>query len=210
MGDRGGDRSALQSEPVDEAPPDIAIDAVTGNDRDLREIVGRIGDPHVSVRRNRQPAVLGDDQPGFDADHRQIPFAAGNLEIGRRNRVRLHTVKTDRLDRRPAVEQGRLHNATCGDDRVHRARLEIIDEYDIRAAAGRDHPAIAQPESTGGRPARRAVDMVKRASKRDQRAHHVIEMALLVDVERIAIVRAQAHETRRILVEHLGERAEIL
>lgn len=52
--------------------------------------------------------------------------------------------------------------------------------------------------------------MMKRTAERNQRADHIVEMTLLSDIKRIAVVRAQAHETRRVLVENFRKRMKIL
>lgn len=51
---------------------------------------------------------------------------------------------------------------------------------------------------------------MERAAERDQRADHVVEMPLLGDVEGIAIIGAEAHEARRVRVEHIGQRMHVL
>ena len=122
----------------------------------------------------------------------------------------LDAVEADRRDRAARGEERVVDHAAGRDHRLHRAFGEIADQHDIGAAAGRDHAAVAQAEGVCRRPARGAIDVVQRPAEGDQRAHHVVEVALLGDVERVAVVGAQAAHARRMLVEDLGERVQVL
>ena len=180
------------------------------DDRHLGDVVGRIGDAFVAPGRHRLADVIGDDAAGRHADHREFACRAGNAEIGRADDTHLDAVETDRRDRLARREQRIVDDAAGRDHRLHRALLEVADQNDIGAAAGRDHAAVLEAEGIGRRPARGAIDVVQRPAEGNQRAHHVVEVALLGDVERVAIVGAQAAHARRILVEDLGERMQVL
>ncbi len=122
----------------------------------------------------------------------------------------LDAVEADGRDRPPGREERIVDDAAGRDHRLHRALGEIADQHDVGAAAGRDHAAVLEAEGIGRRPACGAIDVVQRAAERDQRAHHVVEVALLGDVERVAVVGAQAAHARRVLVEDFGQRMQVL
>ena len=210
VGNRRGDGAALKAETVDEGAADVAVDPVPRNDSDLGDVGGRVRDPDVAPRRYRHRSVLGDDQTRLDADDRQVRRAAGNLEIGGRHPLRLHAVEADRFDRRPCLEDRGLDDPTGGDHGANRAGGEIVDQHEIGAPSRSDDATVAEPEGPGGRPACRAVHMMEWPAQRDQRPDHVIEMALLGDVERITIVCTEAHEAGGVLVEDLGQRMHVL
>ena len=73
---------------------------------------------------------------------------------------------------------------------------------------GRHQATVAQPEGIGARPARRPVDRVARPAERDQPADHEVEVPLLADIERIAVVGAQRHERWRYLVSSTSASAD--
>ena len=99
-------------------------------------------------------------------------------------------------------------DAPAGDHLLDAAFVEIAQEHDVGAPARRDEAAVAQAEGVRRRTARRAVDGMARPAERDQRADHEIEVALLADVERIAVVGAERHERGGVFVQHLGERMQ--
>ena len=74
--------------------------------------------------------------------------------------------------------------------------LEIVDDDEIGAPAGRDETAVPQPEDARGRDPRRAVGRERRRAELDRGADEKIEMAFLGDVERIAVVGAEGDEGR--------------
>ena len=74
------------------------------------------------------------------------------------------------------------------------SRSSIDDE--IGAPAGRDEAAVPEAEDARGRDGRGAIGGERRRAELDRRADHEIEMALLRDVERIAVVGAEGDERR--------------
>ena len=75
---------------------------------------------------------------------------------------------------------------------------------------GRDQAAVSQAEDARGRDGRGAIGGERRRAKLDRRADHEIEMALLRDVERIAVVGAEGDERRIALSDDGGESMKIL
>ena len=210
MADRGGDRPLSQAEAGDEAAADVAVPAVAGDDCDLGDVGGRIGAAETACGRHPARQPLGDDPPRHDPDHGHLARPAGNGEVGGRDRHGLHAVEADRRNRAAPLEERRLDDAAGGDDGADGAGGEVVEEDDVGPPPRRDHAAVAEAEGHRRRPGRRPVDVVKRPAEADQRADHVVEMAVLGDVERVAVVGAEAHEARGVLVEHLGKRMEVL
>ncbi len=210
MADRRGNGTALQPEAGDEGPADVSILAVTLDHRDLGEIGLRIREALSARRRNVSGQAVGDHAAGRDPDDRELAASAGDPEVAGSDRPAFHAVEADRGHRFAGREQVVADDAAGGDHPLHRAGGKIPDEDDVGAPAGRDHAAIAKAKGIGRRPARHAIDMVQRTAEADQRPDHVVEMAFLGDIERIAVVGAQAHEARRVGVEELGERVQVL
>ena len=75
---------------------------------------------------------------------------------------------------------------------------------------GRDHAAVGKPERPRRRQRSRAIDRERRAAAGDQRADHVVEMPLLGDVERVAVVGAEREEGRGLDREQVAQRLEVL
>ena len=74
--------------------------------------------------------------------------------------------------------------------------LEIVDDDEVGAPAGRDKPAVAQAEDARGGNRRSAIGGERRRAEPDRGADEEIEMAFLGDVERIAVVGAEGDEGR--------------
>ena len=108
--------------------------------------------------------------------------------------VALTLVKPDRRDRLARREQRLVDDPAGGDHRRDGAGLEVVEEDDVGAPAGCDHAAVGKPERPRRRQRSRAVDRERRAAAGDQRADHVVEVTLLGDVERVAVVGAEREE----------------
>ncbi len=121
------------------------------------------------------------------------------------------------LDRLPAHRRRRLggerlvaDDLAAPDDGAHGARLEIVDQHQIGAVARRDQAAITQPEAVGGRPRRGPVGGPDRRAGGNRAAYQVVDMALLGDVERVAVVGAEGDERRGAVVQQRRQRAHVL
>ena len=142
--------------------------------------------------------MLGDDLARDDADDRASAGPPGTRKSS------AETSGAFMLSRPIGATAGRAANSasstgrppaiTCGDG----AGLEIVEEDDVGAPAGRDQAAVAETEGGGGAQGGGAIDRERRRAAPDQRADHVVEMALLGDVERIAVVGAKREERRRL------------
>ena len=119
-----------------------------------------------------------------------------NAEIIRRDRSRLDAVEAHGRDGSAAGEEIVIDQAPARDDVATRAALQVVEQHDIGALSRRDHAAVRQSEGLRGGQRCGAVHRERVAAKPDQGADHVVEMALLGDVEGIAVVRAQGHERR--------------
>jgi hypothetical protein len=116
------------------------------------------------------------------------------------DRIELHRPEADRRD--GAAGEGFVADRLAVlDHRGYGARVEIGEQHDVGAIAGCDQPAVAQAEAARRRPRRGAIDVRRGRAARDGAADQVVEMAFLGDVERIAVVGAEAEERRRDLVD---------
>ena len=88
--------------------------------------------------------------------------------------------------------------------------FEVVDDDKIGAPAGRDQSAVPEAEDARGRDRRGAIGGERRRAKLDRGADHEVEMALLRDVERIAIVGAEGDERRVSLGDDGAKRVQVL
>ena len=77
------------------------------------------------------------------------------------------------------------------------AGLEILQQHDVGALARRHQAAIEQAEMAGRRPGGGAIGVERPHAAADGGADQVVDMALLGDVERVAVVGAEAPGTAR-------------
>ena len=208
VADRRGDGAARQPETLDETAPDIAVYAVPGDHGDLGDVLAAIGLTLPAPDRQVELEMLGDDLAWDHADDRG-GRPAGHAEIVGGDERRLHAVEADRLDCRTRGEQRFVDGATAGDDGGDGAGLEIVEEDDVGAPAGRDHAAVAETEGGGGAQGRGTIDRERRRAAPDEGADHAVEMALLGDVEGIAIVGAKSEERRRLEVKERLQGSEV-
>ena len=111
-----------------------------------------------------------------------------------RRRFDLHAVAPHRCDDFARRKQLLIHHRPALNTSDTAQRVKIVQQHDIGAFAGRDHPAILQPECLSGCQRGGAIRGKRSAAKCDQRADHVVEMTLLGDVERVAVIGAQSKE----------------
>jgi hypothetical protein len=76
--------------------------------------------------------------------------------------------------------------------------------------ARRYETAIAQSKAAGRRPARGAIDRGRGRTERDRPPHQIIYVPLLVNVQGVAVVGAEAEKRRSELVDQWDQRREIL
>ncbi len=208
--DRRGDRAALEAEAVDEAEPDVAVDAVPRDDRDLDHVLSEVDASRAALRREIAPQMLGQDFPRDHPDHGLSTSGGGDTEALCRNRRRLDALKPDRRDRLARREQRLVDDPAGGDHRGDCASFEVVEEDDVGAPAGCDHAAVGKPKRPRRRQRSRAVDRERPAAPGDQRADHVVEVTLLGDVKRVAVVGAEREERRGLDREEGAQRREIL
>ena len=107
-------------------------------------------------------------------------------------------------------EQSVVHHAPARQRHRDGAMFEVVDHDEIGAPAGRDQPAVPEAEDARPRNGRGAIGGERRRAKLDRRADDEVEMALLRDVERIAVVGAEGDERRVSLGDDGREGVQIL
>src|ERR1700733_8561343 len=88
--------------------------------------------------------------------------------------------------------------------------FEVVDHDKIGAPAGSDQAAVPEAEDARGRDRGGPIGGERRRAKLDRGADHEVEMTLLRDVERIAIVGAESDEWRVSLGDDGAERMQVL
>ena len=131
-------------------------------------------------------------------------------EILRLDAARLDARASDRSERAARGEQRVVHHPSGRQHHRHRATVQIVEDREIGAPAGRDQAAVAQAENARGRDRRGAVGGERRRAEFYRRADEKIEMPLLGDVERIAVVGAEGDEGRIALGDDGAERMQVL
>ena len=183
---------------------------MAGDDRDLDQVVVEIDPPQAVGERQDGGHPFGNDLAGRDADRQGRGALPARGEIRRRHLARLDAVASDPRDGRPAGEQFVADDAACRNDPRHCAGFEIVEHDQVGAPARRDQAAVAQPEDPRRGNAGGAIGGERRRAERDRGADHVVEVALLGDVERIAVVGAEGDVGRIALGDDRRQRVQVL
>ena len=191
-----GDGAALQAEALDEAVADVAVLAVALDNGDADDVVVEVRHRVAILDGQGGIAMLGDDLAGKDADDRRLVALDPGPECGCRHRSRLHARQADGLDRPARGEQVVVDLAAGREHHLRVAPFEAVEDDEIGAPAGGDEAAIGEAEGTCAGDRGGAVDRQRIDAVPDRVADHVVEMAVLADVERIAVVGAQRQEGR--------------
>jgi hypothetical protein len=77
---------------------------------------------------------------------------------------------------------------------MDRAVLQGAEQKEIRQIPRRDQPPVNQAKAPRRRPAGGAIDRGQGRAQGDGAAHQVVQVALFVDSQRIAIVGAEARK----------------
>ena len=154
--------------------------------------------------------MLGQDLARPDADHRRFRVVAGVAEAFGRDRRHMHGLARDRFDHL-APRKGRIVGQhAAAQDHAGAAIRRIVQHHDVGALAGGDLAAILQAKGLGRRQRRGAIDRQRIAALFDEAPDHVVQMPVFGDVQRVPVIRAQAHIGRGHGRQHLGQRLEIL
>ncbi len=200
--DGRGDCPPLEPEAAHETRGDVAVDAMPFDHRDLDEVAGRIGPLVTILGGDVFGEMFGKDLAIENADHIRLDTIACRAEILGRDRWCLDRT-TGHRRRDLARREGRVvHHAPAGQDHMGAALVQVVQHHDVGPLARRDLAAILQAERLGRRKARRAIDGKRGRAQPDQLPDHVIEVTVFRDVERISVVRAQAH----IRAGHVGQK----
>ena len=90
------------------------------------------------------------------------------------------------------------------------AGLEVIEQEEIRQEAGSNQSPVTKPEAARSRPACRPVDRGNGGTQSNRPPDQKIEVSFFVDVQGIAVVRAEAQKGRRELADQWSECGKIL
>jgi hypothetical protein len=92
---------------------------------------------------------------------------------------------------------------------MDRAVLQGAEQKEIRQIPRRDQPPVSQAKAPRRRPAGGAIDRGQGRAQGDGAAHQVVQVALFVDSQRIAIVGGEAKEGRGELVDQRNQGSQI-
>ena len=102
-----------------------------------------------------------------------------------------------------------IHPSAATENSIHGAALQIVQQQEIGQISGRDQPPVGQAKASGRRPAGSAINRGHRRTQRNSPPHQVIQMALFADVQRIAVVGAEAEKGRAKFIDQWGQRCQI-
>ena len=97
----------------------------------------------------------------------------------------------------PAREGVRGHPPAAAENGVHGAAFQIVQQQEVRQITRAQSAPGPEPEAPGRRPAGGAINRGHRRPQRNRAAHQVVQMALFMDVQRVAVVGAEAQERAR-------------
>jgi hypothetical protein len=140
--------------------------------------------------------VLGDDAAGHDADDRARGARRPGPEVGRRDARRPHAAARDRRDGAARGEGRVVHHHAAAEHQARMAALQRVERDDVGAPARGDQAAVRQSEDARGGVARGAVHRQRLRTQGERRADHVVQVPMLGDVERVAVIRAEGEERR--------------
>ena len=122
----------------------------------------------------------------------------------------LDAVEPDGSNRAAGGKQRVVDGAATGQHGFGLAVFQAVDDHEIGTPAGGDKAAVAKTESAGGRDRCGAVDGERFDAFSDRFADHVVEMAFLGDIQRIAVIGAERQEGRQALGEDRHQRVQVL
>ena len=173
---------------------------------DLREVALRIGDRLAAALLRLVDERLRDDLPGHEADHARRAAAPRDPEHLRPERADPHRVPNpvghrrarDLLDRLAALQHELRHEA-----------LEVAEQQQVGLAPGRDRAEMVEPVVVRGVVRRHHERVLGRDAELDRVAHHRVDVPVLGDVLRLAVVGAERDAVRPVLGDERQQRAQV-
>ena len=191
--DRRRERPALEPGAAHEAEADAAGREVPLDHGDLREVARRVGDREpVLDRRHARRATRSRPGPATSPITRIGPPRHGAARSARASGA----IRTD----------WRTHSGTSRPedlaDRLPRLQhelgpegLEVGQDEQVGLVAGRDAPRCESRARSPGS-ASRDERVLRRDADRDRLAHHAVDVAVVADVVRVAVVGAERDPRR--------------
>ena len=182
------ERPSLQTGAAHEAEADPARPEVTFDHGDLREIPGRVGDRGPVHCGRLLCERLSDDLIRHEPDHSCLPAAPGNPQIALANRLVAdgmldplgHVGLRDLLDRSSPLQR-----------ELGLEALEIRQEQEVGLVAGGDCAEMPEPVPARGIDRGKHDGIFGRDAGGNRLTHHAVDVAVLGDVLRVAVVRAE-------------------
>ncbi len=104
----------------------------------------------------------------------------------------------------------RSHPPAAAEDAMDGATLQIVEQQEVGQISRSDQPPVHQSKAPRRRPAGGAINGGQRRAQRDGAAHQVVQVAFFADVQRIAVVGAEAEKGRGKFVDERSQRRQIL
>ena len=181
MADGGGDGAAFEAETVGPGVANAAIGAVAGDEGAGEAVV-------VGVFPGE---VVGEERAFADTDdaglrcHGEVFGGEGAATDGAAEGCDVGLGRT-------CVEGDVADDLAAADDALDGAGVEVGEEGDVGQEAGGQEAAVAPAEVAGGAEAGRAVDGEGVTTGGDGLADGGVEVALVADVEGVAVIGAEA------------------
>ena len=208
MRDGRSERAALQARARDEAEPDPAGREVPLDDRDLREIALRVGDraPVDTAARATSDSVT--TWSAIRPIARALAAGPGDREVARRRAALMRTVCRTQsgistrghvLDRRPRFSTV-----------VRREAHEVREDEQVGLSSpGAIAPCRAKPVPQRGMERRHQQSVLGRDPGGDRLPHHPVDVAVVRDVLRVAVVGAERDPARAELLRRAAGGAQV-
>ena len=197
VADRRGDGAAPDAEAVDEAVPDIAMAAVPAQHRHLEDVVRTSATTPPRAKARRSPAGRSGCCPGrTPITGGDAPGAAGHVEGRRPSPAAASPNRARPAPRRAASGSGPASPARRGRSRSGPCSVARSSSSTMSARwPGATRPRSNRPKWRAADQRGGAIGVERRRAAADGGTDQVVDVAFLGDVERVAVVGAEAPGT---------------
>ena len=206
VGDRRGKRAPPKPGARDQPHADPPGAEVPLGHRELDEVTVGIGHDVAVDDRRLALERLGDDLVGDEADRASGAAVPRDREVRRDDRLEADGMA------HPLRHLGGRHvvDATAAlEDEVGDEPLEVGEDQEVSHVARRHGPVLLEPVPLRGMEGRHQ-DRVRRVDPGgDGVAHHAVDMAVVGDVLRVAIVRAECDPAGAVLLDERQEGLQV-
>src|SRR5216684_4109157 len=187
MRDRRRERSALQPDVGGESQADAAGGVMAFEDRDLDQVSRWVGDDAPIADGGLRYLNSRQKLARYDPHDPDLPWSTWNAK-----RIRRHRREMDGLPH--PFRHGELDEMRRGaalENLAWRKGHEVVEHQDVRLVAGSNGSEVPEPVIGGGIDGRHHDRILGADAVRHRHTHHLVDMALLDDETRLAVVGAE-------------------